>query len=455
MALGRRKEKTQALWVATTDLPQSQGHPFYRTLNRLLAEASFDRKVEEMCASFYAERQGRPSIPPGVYFRMLFVGYFEGLDSQRGIAWRCNDSLSLREFIGVGATGRCPDHSSLTVIRKRLPLEIHESVFALVLGIAREKRLLDGKTIGVDATLLEANAAMKSIVRRESGEDWKAYVKRLAEEAGLKDPTGDDLRRFDKDRGGKSTPNDEWVSKSDPDATIMRMKDGRTHLSFKAEHAVDLESELIVAATVSTGRRGDADSLPETVSEAQVMLAAIGCEQRIEEVVADRGYHAGPTLAGCMLEGIRTYAPAQKQVRQRNWNGKTAEERRAVTQNDRRVSGPRGRRLQRQRSEKVERGFAHVCDSGGARRSWLRGRMNVLKRYLMTVAAHNLGRILWTLFGVGKPRGLQGHGAAWAAVFARIWAAWTQWLGRGIIRCHRIADFEERSATAQFVLRVA
>lgn len=209
MALGRRKHDGQAIWIATTDLPRSQGHPFYRTLNQLLSEAGFDRTVEEMCAPFYAEKKGRPSIPPGVYFRMLFVGYFEGIDSQRGIAWRCNDNLSLREFIGIAATAKCPDHSSLTVIRKRLPLEVHETVFAFVLGIAKEKRLLHGKTIGVDATLLEANAAMKSIVRRESGEDWKAYLRRLAQEAGIENPSDDDLRRFDKGRGGKKTSNDD------------------------------------------------------------------------------------------------------------------------------------------------------------------------------------------------------------------------------------------------------
>lgn len=395
------------MWVATTDLPRSQGHPFYRALNRLLDEARFDKQVEEMCAPFYADERGRPSIPPGVYFRMLFVGYFEGIDSQRGIAWRCNDSLSLREFIGIGATGRSPEHSSLTVIRKRLPLEVHETVFALVLAIAKEKRLFQGTTVAVDATLLEANAAMKSIVRRETGEDWKAYLKRLAEAEGIKDPSDEDLRKFDKRRKGKKVSNDEWVSKTDPASRIMKMKDGRTHLSYKAEHAVELESELIVAGTVAHGDVSDPESMMETLSEAEALRIAIGSDARIEELVADKGYHDGPLLGACAAEGIRTYIPEPKSPHGRKWTDKTKEERRAVLNNRRRLARSKSKRLQRLRSERAERSFAHVCETGGARRTWLRGLVNVTKRYLVHLAGRNLGRILFLLFGIGTPRGLQ------------------------------------------------
>src|SRR6516162_6383882 len=182
MALGRREGSYGEMWIATNRLARSPGHPFYERLNRVLGAAGFDRFVEERCKPFYAAGHGRPSIPPGVYFRMLMVGYFEGIDSQRGIAWRCSDSLALREFLGLAMSERAPDHSSLTVIRQRLPLELHEEVFAFVLRILIERGLYKGKTLAVDATMLEANAAMKSIVRRDSGEGWKKYIKRLAQE---------------------------------------------------------------------------------------------------------------------------------------------------------------------------------------------------------------------------------------------------------------------------------
>jgi transposase len=185
MALGRRSEKRQEeLFVAHDRLPRSEGHAFYRQLNRVLAEAHFDRYVERLCAAHYQRSgtPGRPSIPPGVYFRMLLVGYIEGIGGQRGIAWRCHDSLSLREFLGVPLTADAPDHSSLTRVRDRLPLEVHADAFRFVLQLADEKGLLKGQTVGVDTTTLEASAAMKGIVRKNTGEDWRAYVVGLMKE---------------------------------------------------------------------------------------------------------------------------------------------------------------------------------------------------------------------------------------------------------------------------------
>ena len=204
MALGKRRDEQQEMWVATTSLPKSEGHVFYRKLNHLLAEADFDRTIEKLCEPYYHQQLGRPSIPPGIYFRMLLVGYFEGIGSQRGIAWRCRDSLSLREFLGIPLTEETPDHSSLTRVRDRLPLEVHTSVFQLVLQLAAEKGLLKGKTVAVDSTTLEANAAMKSIVRRDTGEDWNDYLRRLLkEEQGIENPTDEELRRFDRQRKNK------------------------------------------------------------------------------------------------------------------------------------------------------------------------------------------------------------------------------------------------------------
>lgn len=428
MALGRKSKTTGKLFVATADLPRSAGHPFYGALNRLLEESGFDRKVEAMCEPFYADQRGRPSIPPGVYFRMLFVGYFEGIDSQRGIAWRCADSFAIRDFLGIGLTGKSPDHSSLTIIRQRLSSEVHESVFALVLGIAREKKLLQVKTIAVDATLLDANAAMKSIVRKDTGDDYKTYLRKLAKEAGIEDPSDDDLRRFDRDRGGKKTSNDEWESKTDPDSRVMKMKDGRTHLSYKAEHAIDLENEIVIAATIHPGNRSDTQSLEATLTQAQAVLEDVEPDAVIEEVVADKGYHSAEALTTCAASGLRTYIPVKKQRGRRRFAGKPEEVKRAVVANARRAESRRARRLLRQRSERVERSFAHICTTGGARRSWLKGFVDVSKRYLMTVAAHNLGRVLFALCGIGKPKGLQAAMAAFLATLLDLLGRFTRLL---------------------------
>jgi transposase len=411
MALGKRRREQQEMWVATTDLPQSPGHVFYEKLNAVLAAAGFDRTVEEQCRPYYHEQLGRPSIPPGVYFRMLLVGYFEGLGAQRGIAWRCSDSLSLRAFLGIPLTEATPDHSSLTRVRDRLPLQVHAAVFQWVLKLAAEKGLLRGKTVAVDATTLEANAAMKTIVRRDTGEDWNDYLRRLLkEQEGVENPTDEELRRFDQKRKDKRVPNAEWKSPSDEDSRIAKLKDGRTHLAYKAEHVIDLDTELVLAAPIYHANVGDADTLVDSVMEAQVNLTEAGIATEIEEAVADKGYHATDTLELAQSLNIRTYIPERKMKGERNWTEVSAEAQRAFRNNRRRTRGARSKRLQRLRSERVERSFAHVCDTGGARRSWLRGIEKVQKRYLIAALARNLGLVLRKVFGMGTPRGLQAAG---------------------------------------------
>jgi transposase len=409
MSMGRTPSERQAdLWIATTDLPKSPGHVFYEKLNGLLSEAAFDRFVEELCKQYYADEVGRASIPPGVYFRMLFVGYFEELSSQRGIAWRCSDSFSLRAFLCVAWNEKTPDHSSLSKIRQRLPLSVHEQVFAFVLKVAQDKKLLRGKTVAVDATTLEANAAMKTIVRKETGEDWKEYLRRLAVEEGIEDPTDEELRRFDKNRP-KKVSNKEWQSPTDTDSRIAKMKDGRTHLAYKAEHALDLETEFVLSATVHAADQADSATLVDSVLVAQINLVRAGSEQEVEEAVADKGYHKAETLAACETLNVGTYIPEPKR-KKRNWKDKPESWQQATRANGRRVRGARSKRLQRLRSEYVERSFAHVCETGGGRRTWLRGLEKVNKRYLVQVAAHNLGLLMRKLFGMGKPRTLQGAG---------------------------------------------
>ena len=417
MAMGRRKRERQSeMWVATGELPQSPGHVFYEKLNGLLVESGFDAWVEDLCEAYYAQ-MGRRGIPPGVYFRMLLIGYFEGLGSQRGIAWRCADSLSLRKFLGLASNEESPDHSSLTIIRDRLPLEVHVAVFQRALTLAREQKVLNGQTLGVDSTTLEANAAMKSIVRKETGENWQAYLTTLMREAGFIGPDDkpgiDDMKRFDKSRKGKKGSNEDWESPTDPDSRITKMKDGTTHLAYKAEHAVDLETDMIVAAEIYHGIQADTQTLEKTVNAAQSNLQESGSAVAVTDVVVDKGYYSAEVL-GTFAEHptYRTYiAEPQLPVGQRRtWTDKPAGQHQAVYANRRRVRGKRGRRLQRKRSERVERTFAHVCETGGARRTWLRGLDKVRKRYLIAAVAHNLGCLMRKLFGMGTPRGLQGAG---------------------------------------------
>lgn len=445
MALGRRKgESQQELFVTADRLPKSIGHVFYRKLNELLAEAGFDRWVEDLCQHCYIDGKGRPGIPPGVFFRMLIVGHFEGITTDRGIAWRCADSLSLRSFLGIALTEETPDHSSLSVVRKRLGDEIHHAVFAWVLKLAHEKQLLKGKTVGVDSSTLEANAAMKSIVRRDTGEDWAEYVAQLMKAEGLipadYKPTAEEIRDYDRKREGKKVSNDDWVSKTDPDSRIARMKDKTTHTAYKAEHVVDLDTGIIMAAEVYEANHADVATLEDSVNAAQTNQAATGSDAVIEEIVADKGYHSAETLGTIAKETpYRTYIPEPRRNKKRRprgpGSGAPADDvsrirRRAVLANRRRMRTDRAKELQRVRSERVERSFAHVLETGGARRAWLRGLDKVRQRYSIAAAAHNLGVVMRRLFGIGTPRGLQSFGGEAGGRFGllqvaylRVWIA--------------------------------
>lgn len=416
MAMGKREaEQQQDLFVTHDKLPRSPGHVFYRKLNGLLAEGGFDRWIETLCEPHYCQDRGRPSVPPGVYFRMLLVGYFEGINSQRGIAWRCSDSLSLREFLGLPLGDDSPDHSSLSCIRKRLPLEVHQEMFVWVLALLQKNKLLKGKTVGVDSTTLEADAAMKSIVRKDTGEDWKEYLTRLMKEEGLlteksEPPSDEELRKFDKSRKDKKVSNEEWTSPTDPDARIAKMKDGTTHLAYKAEHVLDLDTEAILAAEVYHANYADATTLEDSLHQAQINQEAAGSESEIQDAVADKGYHANETLTNLHEHTpYRSYIPEPELKHDRVWKDKPPEQKAAVYANRRRSRGQRGKKLQRLRSERLERSFAHVCETGGARRTWLTGIENVRKRYVISAAAHNLGLLMRSLFKMGTPRGLQQY----------------------------------------------
>jgi len=404
MAMGKRKPKQQGLWVSTEEIAKPAAHPFYTKVNEVLDEHHFDRTVEQLCRRYYKPVMGRPSLAPGVYFRALLVGYMEGIDSERGIAWRVADSLSLRAFLGYGVTEETPDHSTISRTRRLLSVETHKAVFRWLGGMLSEAGLLDGQTVAIDATTLEANAAMRSIRRREDGRKYEEYLQGLAAAEGIEQPTREQLARLDRKRKKKAS-NKEWMSPSDPDARITKMKDGRTHLAHKAEHAVDLASGAIIAVTLQAADQGDTTTVRKTLAEAQTQAKQVN-ERGVEEVVADKGYHSGAVLVGLHGASVRSYIPEPERGR-RKWDGRVTQQQR-VYANRRRVQGPRGRQLQKLRSELVERSFAHMYETGGMRRTHLRGRKNILKRLLIHAVGFNLALLVREKYGIGKPRTLQG-----------------------------------------------
>jgi transposase len=425
MAMGTRKqrERQEELWYKA-ELPTAPGHPFYKRLNEVLDKAGFDHFCETNCREFYHEKLGRPSLAPGLYFRVMMIGFFEGLDSERGIAWRLADSLTLRQFLSIGLDEKTPDHVTISRTRRLINAETHQRVFNWVLERLAQGGLIKGKTIGVDSTTLEANAAMKSIVRRDTGESYSAYLKRLAESEGIDAKDAAALLRMDRKRR-KKTSNEDWQSPSDGEAEITKLKDGRTALAYKAENAVDMETGAIVAVTTHGGASADTATIEETVIEAGLAVAELlgeetpegTCEVHplgVEEVVADKGYHSNDVAVGLKEMGVRSYV-AEPNRGPRNWDGKEAAKA-AVYANRRRIQGARGKRLQRQRGERIERNFAHQFDTGGVDRLYVRGRENVHKKFLLQAAACNLALLIRSMYGAGKPKA--AHDRAMAAIFA-------------------------------------
>jgi len=419
MSLGKRgaNERQEPIWIEAASLATPVGHPFYERLNRLLDKRGFDAFAENACLSFYA-KVGRPGLAPGVYFRALLVGYFEGIDSERGIAWRTADSLALRSFLGFELSQATPDHSTISRTRRLIDVETHRKVFLWVLGMLAEEGLLKGNTVAIDGTTLEANAALRSIVRRDTGEAYEEFLKGLAKESGIETPTREQLARLDRKRNKKGS-NADWKNPHDPDAQITKMKDGRTHLAHKAEHAVDLETGAVLAVTLQPATAGDTHTLPETLTQCGEHIREVAVETSYEagpgqlnpdgpaELVLDKGYHSSDVLVILKEAEVRSYCSEPDRGR-RNWIGKE-EEKAAVYQNRRRIRGARGKRLLRQRGERVERSFAHMYETGALRRTHLRRHDNIIKRLMIHAGAFNLGLVMRKLSACGTPRGLQGR----------------------------------------------
>lgn len=426
MGTRKKRERQESLWYGG-ELPTAPGHPFYKRLNDVLDAAEFDPFCESQCAGFYHHKLGRPSLPPGQYFRVMMIGFFEGLDSERGIAWRLADSLTLRQFLSIGLDESTPDHVTISRTRRLIDAETHQRIFSWVLERLAESGLIKGKTIGVDSTTLEANAAMRSIVRRDTGESYTAYLQRLAEAEGIDGQDAAALLRMDRKRK-KKTPNEDWKHPIDEEAEITRLKDGRTALAYKAENAVDMETGAIVAVTTHGGAAADTTTVTGTVIEAGLAVSELmdvktaegQCEvhpEGVQEVVADKGYHSNDALVGLADLGVRSYI-AEPDRGTRNWIDRE-KEKQAVYGNRRRIQGNRGKRLQRQRGERIERNFAHQFDTGGLNRLYVRGLDNVHKKFLMQAAGCNLALLMRSLYGSGKPRA--AHERVLEVLFA-LWA---------------------------------
>src|SRR5271166_1240502 len=438
MAMGTRKkrERQEDLWVASSEIVGTPAHAFYDRLNQILDQHHFDRNVEHLCRRYYKGPLGRPSIAPGVYFRTLLLGYFEGIDSERGIAWRLADSLSMRRFIAYALTEETPDHSTLSRTRRLYSVETHKAVFGWVLKILAEEGLVEGKTVSIDATTLEANAALRSLVRRDNGQKYDDYLKDLAKAEGIENPTREQLARLDRKRKKKGS-NQEWKNPHDPDARIAKMKDGSTHMAHKAEHAVDLSSGALLAVTLQAADQGDTTTIHQTLAEAGEAVAELIEHEAVtapaeepkvnlggvEEVVADKGYHSGAVLQDLRAVDCRSYIPEPERGR-RKWAGKH-EERKQVYANRRRIRGARSKRLQKKRSELTERSMAHMYETGGMRRVYLKGGDNILKRLLVHGGGFNLALVMRKLVGIGKPRRLQGLSLQLDTLLARLfWWLW-------------------------------
>lgn len=510
--MGRRKTQQSHLFLPTA---RGGGHRFYEALDKLLVEAGFDAKIEALCEQYYAaaDRPGRPSLAPSLFFRMMLVGFFEGIASERGIAWRCADSMSLRDFLGLAPHVPVPDSSTVSRTRRRLPVDVFEEMFRLVLAIVDAKGLLSGRVRGVDSTYLKADASMRSIVRKDSDEDYRSYIKRVAAEAESEVAAAkstDDDERTDGDSDGssgssstcsessgnagpvtspvevvvdagvgddsvgqqevasstaetasstseasssstarqvtteeavrhdrrrkKTTSNKDWRSPTDPDARIVRMKDGTTRLGYKPEHVVDMETGAILSVVVHAGDEHDASTIRSTLAAAEQNIASIRPnheannvvgeswhKEPLAEVVADKGYHKVATLSELKADGYRTYIPEKKQRGRRRFTDKGGAQAAAVFhQNRARTRRAKGKALQRRRGELVERPNQHLYDRTGLRRLTLTRRKEVQKRICLEAASFNLGRVLRKMLGAGAPKWLA---AAFAAALAALWAA--------------------------------
>lgn len=410
---GKKEKAAQPeFWVATQQLPQSPKSTFYSKLDETLESFEFAAKVRQICAPAYKQTgTGRPGIDPVVYLKMILVGFFEDLPSERAIAARCADSMSIRAFLNYELDEQTPDHSSFTVIRQRLGLDLYERIFNLSLQALREHGLLRGKNLGIDSSVIEANASLRALVHRNTEEQYWDYVKRLAAESGIDPDDAAAVRKFDRHRPGKGS-NQEWVNPNDPDAKIGRTKDGATDMIYKPEAVVDLDTGAIVRAQVHVGDQADHKEMATRVLEAQQNINQAAGEKldtlTVNTVTSDKGYYAVNELQALQQEDIRTVIADP--IDNRRLDKLETDQKKAVHAARRSVKSKSGKDLLRRRGMHIERSFAHILNCGGMRRTTLRGWENLNKRFKLAAAFYNLSQLMRKLFGIGTPKQLAAGG---------------------------------------------
>jgi len=397
-------------WIARNDLPRVAASRFYDKLDETLASLDFTAGVHRLCAPLYSSAErGRTPIDPAVYFKMLMVGFLEDLPSERAIAARCGDSLMIRRFLGYDLDEETPHHSSFTVIRQRLSKEIYQAVFDIILEGLRAHGLLRGRNLGIDSSVMEANASLRALENRNTGEAYWEYVRRLAAEAGVDAQDADAVRRFDRKRPGRKTSNKEWVSPHDPDAKVGQAKDGATDMLYKPENVVDLDTGAIVSAEVRKADEADTEGLAERAIAAAALVGAIreetsaGGQKPVPAatatLTADKGYYCVAELEALQESGMKTVI--SDPLRNRRLDKLDPSQQAVVRRARRSVKSGYGKRLLRRRGMHIERSFAHILDSGGMRRATLRGQPNLDKRYKIAAATYNLSQLMRHLFGIG------------------------------------------------------
>jgi transposase len=402
-------EQQQSIWIATSEIVSTPVNTFLQQLDRTLESLGFGQKVRALCEPFYdndASKGGRPGIDPEVYFKMLIIGFFENIASERGIASRCADSLSIREFLHYSLTEATPEHSSFTVIRQRLSEDVYRAVFAVVLQALEQNKLLKGKHVGIDTSVIEANASLRSLEHRLTGDDYWKYVKKLAEAAGVDSSDAAAVRRFDKKREDRTTSNKDWQNPHDPTAKVGRTKHGATRMIYKPEHIVDLDTGAILDAEIRPGDEHDSDDLAERLLDAEQRINEALSDDydtaRIDVAVTDKGYYKVDELTALQGYGIKTVI--SDPIENRRIDKLPVEQQRAVRAAKQSVTAQYGKELLKRRGMYLERSFEHALDCGGARGTTLRGTENIRKRYLIQTACVNLSLLMRTLIGIGTPK---------------------------------------------------
>ena len=398
--------KQDEIWIKATDVVVAHSHPFYDRLKKLLNDNKFGDQVRELCSEHYRLKgPGQPGVDPEVYCKMLLIGFYKNISSEREIAEVCHDSIAIRGFLGYNLTENTPDHSTLSVIRKRLSSETFDNIFKIMLPVLEKEGLINGKDIGMDTSVMEANASLLKLQNRLTGEQYRKYVEKLAKEDGVDTSDPAAVSKYDRKRK-KKVSNEEWVNPHDPDAKIGPTKRGNKRMIYKPEHTVDMETGAILDARVQPGDMADSTNLTDRVMQAE-MFAAEGLDNGemdlpLESVTADKGYYSDNEIADLSEYDIHVNIPDRLAVRKLE---KLAEDKRkAVEESKRFVSSGEGKALLRKRGMHIERSFAHVLDSGGMRRTTLRGQENIQKRYIISALAYNISLVMYKIFGYGTPR---------------------------------------------------